>query len=71
MKIYTDLLIPYSLAVGFVNLFLTTAITLILIVICWAVGDTLPWKLFIRSYIASYIIGYIILWVLNLKVIKE
>ena len=64
MKIDTDLIIPYSLAVGFANLILSGILTLI---------SALDFHFPITGEVilTNYIIGYIILWITSMDLIEE
>ena len=64
MKIDTDLIIPYSLAVGFANLILSGILTLISALVFHfpITGEVL---------LTNYIIGYIILWITSIDLIEE
>ena len=64
MKIDTDLIIPYCLAVGFANLILSGILTLI---------SALAFHIHITGEVilTNYIIGYIILWITSIDLIEE
>ena len=64
MKIDTDLIIPYSLAVGFANLVLSGILTLISALVFHfpITGEVI---------LTNYIIGYIILWITSIDLIEE
>lgn len=64
MKIETDLIIPYSLAVGLANLILSGILTVISAFIFHfpITGEVL---------LTNYIIGYIILWITSIDLIIE
>jgi hypothetical protein len=64
MKIDTDLIIPYSLAIGLANLILSGILTLISAFVFHfpITGEVL---------LTNYIIGYIILWITSIDLIEE
>ena len=65
MKIDSDLIIPYSIAIGIFNLIFSAIITVVVSHLIF--NFPLTWKLFIENYI----VGYAVLWLLNLKIIRE
>jgi hypothetical protein len=59
-----NLIIPYSIAIGILNLVLTTILTLV--VSYWIFHFPLTWKMFGENYL----VGYVVLWILNIETIK-
>ena len=59
-----DLIIPYSVAIGILNLILTTILTVV--VSYWIFHFPLTWKMFGENYL----VGYVVLWMLNINTIK-
>ena len=64
MKIDTDLIIPYSLAVGLANLMLSGILTLISALV-------FHFRITGEVILTNYIIGYIILWITSIDLIEE
>lgn len=64
MKVDTDLIIPYSIAIGILNLVFTAILTVV--VSYWIFHFPLTWKMLGENYL----IGYVVLWILNIKTIK-
>lgn len=67
MKIRKNLIIPYIISSGIVNLMLTSVVAAVVFILSAA----LHWHISLASYLIGYTIGYIIIFLSGLELIVD
>lgn len=67
MKIRKNLIIPYIISSGIVNLMLTSVVAAVVFILSAA----LHWHISLLSYLIGYAIGYIIIFLSGLELIVD